>query len=46
MANEGFAELITTPFCLKFPDKIGEYGFKIVNEFKYLNNHLENLFNI
>lgn len=46
MANEGMAHLITMPFSIKFPEMIGETGYKIVNEFKYVKSHVEEFINI
>ncbi len=46
MANEGMAELITMPFALKYPEKIGAYGSKIVNEYKSINESLQSFINI
>jgi len=40
LANEGVAELISMPFVLKFPEQIGETGYKIINEYNSIKEHL------
>jgi len=42
MANEGIAELLSMPFVLEFPEKTGKNGYKIVEEFKAIKQHLKN----
>lgn len=46
MANEGIAELISMPYVLEFPEKIGINGDKITKEFKVVNKHLQIFINI
>jgi len=46
MTNEGMADLITVPYALKYPERIDAFGYKIVNEYKSINENLQNFINI
>ncbi len=46
MANEGIANLITIPYALEFPEKVGYHGEKIISQYKSVNENFRNFNNI